>query len=202
LIFPISITFPLDSGRGLKPVSPSKNSFCQSTFFTLLLAGLVGWSLAYGEASLGRGGDGRRFGRAEFAAAGRLALSGLQDSQTGARQNACNFFSTRGSVKVEAMDFAMKNIIELTEANFETDVLRAPGPVLVDFYAPWCGPCKMLSPLLKQFAAEYSGKVKFAKVNIDDAAGLADEYEIRSVPTLMVFRGGEPVNQVERSRSA
>ena len=95
------------------------------------------------------------------------------------------------------MDFAMKNIIELTEANFETEVLRAPGPVLVDFYAPWCGPCLMLAPLLEQFAAEFAGKIKFAKVNIDDAPALAGEYEISSVPTLMVFRDGEPVDHVE-----
>jgi len=95
------------------------------------------------------------------------------------------------------MDYDMKNITELTEANFETEVLRATGPVLVDFYAPWCEPCKMLAALLEQFAAEFAGKVKFTKVNIDDAAALAGEYEISSVPTLMVFRGGEPVDQVE-----
>ena len=113
------------------------------------------------------------------------------------RQNVCNFSGAYGSVKVETMDFTMKSIIELTETNFEAEVLRATGPVLVDFYAPWCGPCKMLAPLLEQFAVEFSGKVKFAKVNIDDAAALASEYEISSVPTLMVFRDGEPVDQVE-----
>lgn len=95
------------------------------------------------------------------------------------------------------MNFTMKNIIELTETNFEAEVLRAAGPVLVDFCAPWCGPCKILAPLLEQFTAEYACKVKFAKVNIDDAAALAGEYEIRSVPTLIVFRGGEPMDQVE-----
>ena len=98
---------------------------------------------------------------------------------------------------METKHFAVKNIIELTEANFETEVLRARGPVLVDFYAPWCGPCKMIAPLLEQFAAEFDGKVKFAKVNIDDATALAGEYEISSVPTLMLFRDGEPVDQGE-----
>jgi thioredoxin 1 len=90
----------------------------------------------------------------------------------------------------------MKNIIELTETSFETEVLRATGLVLVDFYAPWCGPCLMLAPLLEQFAADFAGKVKFAKLNIEHAPTLASEYEITGVPTLMLFRGGEAVDQV------
>ncbi len=94
------------------------------------------------------------------------------------------------------MNTDMKSITELTETSFETEVLRATGPVLVDFYAPWCGPCKMLAPLLEQFAADFAGKVKFAKLNIDQAPALAGEYEITGVPTLMLFRGGEAVDQV------
>ncbi len=90
----------------------------------------------------------------------------------------------------------MKHIVELTESNFGTEVLRATGPVLVDFYAPWCGPCRMIAPLLEQLAADFAGRVKFAKLNIDDAPALAGEYEITGVPTLMLFRSGEAVDQV------
>jgi len=91
----------------------------------------------------------------------------------------------------------MKNIIELTEANFEQEVIKSTGPVVVDFYAPWCGPCKMLAPLLEALAAEYAGKLKFAKLNVDSAPALTADYEITGVPTLMMFRGGEAVAQIE-----
>jgi thioredoxin 1 len=90
----------------------------------------------------------------------------------------------------------MNNIIELTETNFQPEVLKATIPVVVDFYAPWCGPCKMLAPLLETLAAELDGKVKFAKANVDETPELAGRYEITGVPTLMLFRGGEAVDQV------
>ena len=90
----------------------------------------------------------------------------------------------------------MKTVTELTEDNFEQEVLRADGVVLVDFYAPWCGPCKMLAPLLEQLAGEFTGKVKFAKLNVDEAPESAGRYGITGVPTLMLFRGGNPVDQV------
>jgi thioredoxin 1 len=90
----------------------------------------------------------------------------------------------------------MNNITELMETSFETEVLRVPGPVLVDFYAPWCGPCKMLAPLLEQLAGEFAGKVKFAKMNVDEAPNLANQYGITGVPTLMLFRGGKVADQV------
>jgi thioredoxin 1 len=91
---------------------------------------------------------------------------------------------------------AMKNIIELTEANFEQEVLKAEGPVLVDFYAPWCGPCKMLAPLLEQLAGEFAGKLQFAKLNVDDAPELSADHDITGVPTLMLFRGGKAADRV------
>ena len=90
----------------------------------------------------------------------------------------------------------MRTIIELNETNFEPEVLKVAGPVLVDFYAPWCGPCKILAPFLEQLAMEFAGKMKFAKVNVDDVLELAQHYDITGVPTLMLFRGGNPVDQM------
>ena len=88
-----------------------------------------------------------------------------------------------------------QNIIELTEATFDREVLKATGPVVVDFYAPWCGPCKMIAPLLEQLAGEFSGTLKFAKLNVDDAPELAGRYGVRGVPTLMLFGAGQVIDQ-------
>ena len=88
----------------------------------------------------------------------------------------------------------MKNLVELSENSFETEVLRADLPVVVDFYAPWCGPCKMLAPLLEQLVAEFQGRIKFAKANVDDTPELAATYQITGMPTLALFRGGEPID--------
>jgi thioredoxin 1 len=90
----------------------------------------------------------------------------------------------------------MKNIIELNETNFDLEVRQAAGPVLVDFYAPWCGPCKMLAPVLEQLAGEFAGKIKVAKLNVDEAPVLAGACNITGVPTLMLFRDGQMVERI------
>jgi thioredoxin 1 len=85
----------------------------------------------------------------------------------------------------------MKPTLEINEASFETEVLNASQPVLVDFWAEWCGPCKMLAPALDEIAREQAGKAKVVKVNVDDNPGLAARYGIQSIPTLLYFAGGE-----------
>ena len=85
---------------------------------------------------------------------------------------------------------------EVSDANFESEVLKSDVPVLVDFWAPWCGPCRMVAPIVEELADEYNGKVKFVKLNTDDNVATASKYGIRSIPTLLVFKGGDAVEQV------
>lgn len=86
--------------------------------------------------------------------------------------------------------------IELTQDTYEGEVLKSDIPVLVDFWASWCGPCKMLSPVISQLAEEYSGKAKVCKVNVDDEGGLASQNAIVSIPTVMIFSEGKVVKKI------
>jgi thioredoxin 1 len=89
----------------------------------------------------------------------------------------------------------------LTEANFSEEVLKSPVPVLVDFWAEWCGPCKMIAPILDEIAQEYDGRLKIGKVNIDDQQNLATQHGIRAIPTLLVFKNGEVADHIVGLRS-
>jgi thioredoxin 1 len=93
------------------------------------------------------------------------------------------------------------NILTLTQENFNKEVLQSPQPILVDFWAEWCGPCKMLGPILDELAGEYDGRVRIGKVNIDEHQELAAQYGIRSIPTLLLFREGEVADQIVGLRS-
>ena len=96
---------------------------------------------------------------------------------------------------------AASNIMTLTESNFDQEVLKSATPVLVDFWAEWCGPCKMIAPLLDELASEYEGKVRIGKVNIDEFAALASHYGVRAIPTLLLFKNGQVAEQVVGMKS-
>jgi thioredoxin 1 len=89
----------------------------------------------------------------------------------------------------------MTDVITLTEANFDEQVVRSDLPVIVDYWAPWCGPCRMLGPVVEQIAQERAGTVKVGKVNVDEEPSLADRAGVRSIPYVVLYRGGEPVAQ-------
>lgn len=91
---------------------------------------------------------------------------------------------------------ASANVTEVTDTNFDNEILQSEVPALVDFWAVWCGPCRQIAPTVEALAAEYKGKLKVAKMNVDDHVLVPQRYGIRSIPTLLVFKGGKVVGQI------
>jgi len=88
------------------------------------------------------------------------------------------------------------NVTEFSDTNFEQEVLKSPTPVLVDLWAAWCGPCRLVAPVVEELAGTYAGKVKMGKVNVDDHPQLAAQYRIMNIPTLLLFKAGQEVDRI------
>jgi thioredoxin 1 len=91
---------------------------------------------------------------------------------------------------------AGEKVQAVSDSSFEADILQADLPVLVDFWAPWCGPCKAIAPMIDELAAEYDGKIRIAKMNVDDNPATPGKYGIRAIPTLILFKGGQILDQI------
>lgn len=101
------------------------------------------------------------------------------------------YIPTDQIIHVDAMGLSNGKIVQVNDGNFDSEVLRSTIPVLVDFYADWCGPCKIIAPTLDALSAEYAGKIKFVKVNVDSNQEVSSKYDIMSIPTAMLFEKGE-----------
>jgi thioredoxin 1 len=91
---------------------------------------------------------------------------------------------------------ASENIVHVTDSNFEQEVLKSSTPVLIDFWAPWCGPCKAIAPIVDELAAQYAGRLKVVKMNVDDNQSTPARYGVRGIPNLIIFKGGQVKEQI------
>jgi len=91
---------------------------------------------------------------------------------------------------------AAANVTHVTDANFEQEVLKSPTPVLIDFWAPWCGPCRAIAPIVDELAGEYAGRLKVVKINTDDCPTIPARYGVRGIPNLVILKGGEVKDQI------